>query len=155
MDVTRHTLSATSGASIPTAPDGPTLVLPSGVRVQREVVNGRRVSDAQLQQALQGIALLPLADQQLMARTGITIQLLPLVTLNGQKQLGATNVEQMPNGVWVPTTMRIAMLGNAQIPRTGVDAIGETVQHEIGHVVSVVTRQDRSEQAAITYAATH
>ncbi|MCW2949934.1 MAG: hypothetical protein JWN41_947 [Thermoleophilia bacterium] len=155
MDVTRRTRSAISGATIPAGPDGPIWVLPSGVRIRREQVNGLRVTDAQMMQAIQGVELLPWADQRLMARTGIVIELMPLVTLNGEKQLGATNVEQTGTGEWVPTSMRIAVGQNAQIQRQGVDAVSETVQHEIGHVLAVLTRQDRSEQAAIAYAATH
>lgn len=146
--------SITSGAQIPALADGPILVLPSGVRIRREIVGGARVSDAQLQQAMLGVQQLPAADQALMARSGVVIELLPIVSLNGGRQVGATNVEDI-DGRWVPTSMRVTVGSSAAIPRTGIDTIAETVQHEIGHVLSVMTRQDRSEAAAIRYAATH
>jgi hypothetical protein len=144
----------TSGTQIPARADGPIYVLPNGVRIRRESVGGARVSDAQLQQAMLGVAQLPAADQALMARSGVVIELLPVVSLNGGRQVGATNVESI-NGRWVPTSMKVTVGANAAVPRTGIDTISETVQHEIGHVLSVMTRQDRSEDAAIRYAATH
>ncbi|MCW2974097.1 MAG: hypothetical protein JWN72_2370 [Thermoleophilia bacterium] len=156
MDVTRRTTTLpASGSAIPALRDGPVIVLPSGVRLQRESVNGIRVTDAQLQQAILGVLQLPLADQQLMARSGVVIELLPTVTLNGGKQLGATNVGQDFFGTWIPSSMKVTVGSSTEIARLGVDAIAETVQHEIGHVISVITRQDQSEEAAIRYAATH
>ncbi|MBC7462168.1 MAG: hypothetical protein H7287_12470 [Thermoleophilia bacterium] len=129
--------------------------LASGVRFQRLSVNGAHVTDLQLQQAMLGVAQLPLADQRLMASTGVVIQLLPMVTLNGTAQLGATNISENLMGRAVPTSMYVTVGSSAQIPRLGVDAIGETVQHEVGHVISVVTTGDQSEAAAIRYAAEH
>ena len=52
------------------------------------------------------------------------------------------------NGTWRPTLVRVAVrAGLARDEQTS-----EIVQHELGHVVSVVRTQDRSEAAAINYA---
>jgi hypothetical protein len=135
--------------------DGPDYILPSGVRVRRTHIGQFRVTDAELQQALRGIQMLPLADQQLVASLGIPIQLLPVAHLEQVEGtvdpvVGATLVTGDP-GRGKPVSIRIAA-HMAQLPNSTAQ-VQEAVQHEIGHTVSVVRRQDRSEAAAIAYAA--
>jgi len=43
----------------------------------------------------------------------------------------------------------------AQANLAGTESLTEIVQHEFGHAISVLTQQDRSEAAAIAYAASH
>jgi hypothetical protein len=135
-------------------PDGPDIVLASGLHVRRTHIGQFRVTDAELQQALRGIQLLPFADQQLVASLGIPIQLLPVAHLEQLASatdpvVGATLVTGDP-GRGVPVKIRIA----SHMAQLGTPAqVQEAVQHEIGHAVSVVRRQDRSEAAAIAYAA--
>jgi hypothetical protein len=117
---------------------------PSGVTV----VPQAGVSRSELAQALAGIAQLPVADQRLLAASGIPVELWPVAGLE-DSLLGATTIIQNnENSRWQPTRVRIAVRSGYQGPQ----AIGEIVQHEIGHVISVLRNQDRSEEAAIAYA---
>ncbi|MCB0879397.1 MAG: hypothetical protein KDC46_10535 [Thermoleophilia bacterium] len=133
-------------------PDGPDLVLPSGVHVRRLRIGSLRVGNLQLQQALRGIQLLPVAHQRLIASLGIPIELVPVtqlerVTGTTDPVVGATRVVG-PDGNAHPERIRVAAF-QSQVN----SSLTEAVQHEIGHAVSVVTSQDTSEDAAIAYAA--
>lgn len=141
------------------APDGADVVLPSGVRVRRTTVGGRHVSQGALLQAIRGIQQLPVQHQLLLARAGIAVELLPVTQLEqvegtSQPVLGATAVSQDSSGRWVPSRIRIAT-DSPISAKGGVNAISEVTQHEIGHAISVMSTQDRSEDAAIRYAATY
>jgi hypothetical protein len=135
-------------------PDGAPIVLPSGITIDLRQVGTLRVTVSQLQAVEAGIALLPLADQQVVARAGVHVQLLPTTALEqteaGHDLLGATTIiqEGPANSPWIPTLIRVAVAGG----RSGTEATPEVIQHEIGHVVSVERYQDRSEAAAIAYA---
>lgn len=137
-------------------PDGPDLVLPSGVRIRRKRIGGHVVSQAELLQAIRGVQLLPLQHQLVIARAGIPIELLPLRNLEQvagttEPVLGATAVAQDASGTWIPTRIRVAV----RSPEANVNvanAIGEVTQHEIGHAIAVLGSQDRSEETAIRYA---
>jgi hypothetical protein len=154
--------SSNSSAFMPElagAPDGADVVLPSGVRVRRTTIGGRHVSQGALLQAIRGIQQLPLQHQLLLARSGIAVELLPVTQLEqvegtSQPVLGATAVNQDSDGRWVPTRIRVAT-DSPISARGGVNAIAEVAQHEIGHAISVMTTQNRSEDAAIRYAATY
>lgn len=139
-------------------PDGPDYVLPSGVRIRRSRIGGRRVSDEKLLQAIRGVQLMPMAHQQLIARLGVPVLLVPTQRLEQvagttSPILGATSISH-DGQTWRPTMVRIAT-DSPISERGGVHAIDEVTQHELGHVLSVVTTQDRSEQAATRYAATY
>lgn len=137
--------------------DGPDLVLPSGVRIRRKRVGMFSVSQAELQQAIRGVQLLPLQHQLVIARSGIPIELLPIAQLEqvsgtSQPVLGATAVVQDGSGAWIPTRIRIAV--RSPLATTNrLNSIGEVTQHEIGHALAVLGNQDRSEDAAHRYAA--
>jgi hypothetical protein len=101
--------------------------------------------------ALAAMRKLPASDLQLLARRGIVVHLLPVSGLENNL-LGATTITQdTDSGTWNPTTIRIAAAAGLK----GGQATGEIVQHEIGHAVAVIRRQDRSEAAAIAYARNH
>lgn len=148
-------VAAASGGDPPElsgSPDGADLVLPSGIHVRKLRMGSLRVGNLQLQQAIRGIQLLPLAHQQLIASLGIPIELLPVtqlerVTGTTDPVVGATRVTG-PDGRARPERIRIAAF-QSQVG----SSVTEAVQHEIGHAVSVVTTQDTSEAAAIAYAA--
>lgn len=148
-----------SDDSVPSRPndvtgvaDGPDLVLPSGIRISLRKLGAARVTTAQLDAILAGIKLLPAADQQVVARSGVRIDLLPVAALeqgiNGRAELGATDIDPDANGVWKPTAVRIA----AARTDAGAESSTEAVQHEIGHVLAVLRNGDRSERTAIDYA---
>lgn len=140
--------------------DGPDLLLASGVRIRRRRIGAATVSQAELAQAVRGVQLLPIQHQLLLARLGIPIELVPTPQLegsshgSGQPVLGLTTIERDGSGPASPTRLRIA----TKSPTVGMNprnAIGEVVQHEIGHVIAVTARQDQSEAAAIRYAASY
>ena len=136
--------------------DGPDLVLPSGVRIRRKRVGMFSVTQAELQQAVRGVQLLPLQHQLVIARAGIPIELLPIAQLEqvsgtSQPVLGATAVVQDTNGAWIPTRIRVAVR-SPLASTNGMNTIGEVTQHEIGHAIAVLGNQDRSEEAAHRYA---
>lgn len=131
--------------------DGPDILLPTGVRIRRKRIGSARVGDAELQQAIRGVQLLPVAHQNLIARLGLPIELVPVVQLErmvGKTDpiVGATAIEG-PDGSARPTRIRIAAY-QAQV-RTSVT---EATQHEIGHAIAVQLRQDTSEATAMRYA---
>lgn len=140
------------------SPDGPDIVLASGIHLRRRRIGAAQVTAAELLQAVRGVQLLPLAHQRAIAMLGVPVELLPVQHLEQvagttEPVVGATAVSG-PIGAGVPTLVRIA----ARSPwaaQGGAQAIGEVVQHELGHVISVLTRQDRSEEAAIRYAQTY
>jgi hypothetical protein len=132
--------------------DGPDLMLASGVRIRRRRIGTVRVGNEQVQQAIRGVSLLPMAHQQLIARLGIPIELVPVVQLEHvpgttAPVVGATRIVG-PDGAVRPERIRIAAF-QAQV-RSSVE---EAVQHEIGHAIAVVANQDTSEDTAIAYAA--
>lgn len=128
--------------------DGPPTRLPTGVLVQRRRIGDRRVSTAEFLQAVRGISLLPKQHQQALARAGVPIYLVPSAGLE-DGLLGATTIVQDTDGSnWRPTLVRVAVSAN----RRGTEATAEIAQHEIGHVIAVLTGQDRSEAAAEAYA---
>lgn len=141
------------------AQEGPDVVLPSGVRIRRKRVGMFSVTQSELAQAIRGVQLLPLQHQLVIARAGIPIELLPIaqleqVTGTSQPVLGATAVVQDGRGAWIPTRIRAAV----RSPLAGqnpINSIAEVVQHEIGHAIAVLGNQDRSEEAAMRYAASY
>jgi hypothetical protein len=131
--------------------DGPDVLLPSGVRIRRKRIGAFRVGRFELQQAIAAVQLLPLQHQQLIARLGIPIELVPVAQLEQmshttQPVVGATLIDG-PDGHGRPTQIRIAAFQS----RLNTN-LGEAVQHEIGHAIAVVANQDTSEQTAIQYA---
>ncbi|MEO6867773.1 MAG: hypothetical protein ABI200_07105 [Gaiellales bacterium] len=157
-DVVARAASASLSEALPAevsgTTDGPDLLLPTGVRLRRMHVDGQRVTSSQLRQAIRGVQMLPIQDQQLIARLGIVIELLPvrhLEQISGTSDpvVGATTV-MGPPGNGRATRIRIAMqMGQLQHKTK----ISDVVKHEIGHVMAVTAHQDRSEQAAEAYAA--
>jgi hypothetical protein len=135
--------------------DGPDVQLASGVRVRRTRIGSQRVPDQALWDVIRAIQQLPAADQQLVARAGVPIILVPAKRLEyvhgtSTAVLGATSIHQ-DSGRWVPTAVRVATAA-PEAARGGANSISEVTQHEIGHVVAVIRSQDRSEETAIRYA---
>jgi hypothetical protein len=128
----------------------PEYQVPGGLTVIPEIVGGAQVTPAEMQQALAALRALPAADRELVAKAGVKIHLLPVASLE-QGMLGATEVVQDDGGRWAPVQIRAAIRSHG----VGTESIPEIVQHEFGHAVSVLRRQDRSEEAAIAYAASH
>jgi hypothetical protein len=109
------------------------------------------VTRAELAQAVAAMRRLPAADIALLAERGIRIRLLPTRGLE-QGLLGATTILRDDDySEWYPSDIRIA----AKAGLRGVESLGEIVQHEIGHAVSVIRYQNRTERAAIAYARSH
>lgn len=122
-----------------------------GVLVVPDNRDGKSVTRGEMQQAVAALRKLPAADLALIGRRGIHIHLVPVSGLE-DGLLGATTIVQDdPTSPWVPTKIRIAVRAGL----TGSESIGEIVQHEFGHAVSVIRTQDRSEEAAIKYAREH
>ncbi len=132
------------------AVDGAPILLPSGIVIQRRSLGRRRVTRQQLADAIRGIQMLPLADQQRVARLGVRVNLVPVATLE-DTLLGATAIEQDQSGRWHPTAVRVAVAAGLG----GHEATAEIVQHELGHVLSVTRDQNLSEEAAEAYARSH
>lgn len=156
MDVTRTSSAQrqTLPAEVSGATDGPDVVLSSGMRLRRTRVGTARVTDFELAQAIRGVQLLPLSHQQVIARLGIVIELIPVRALEQiagttDPVVGATAIVG-DIGRGRATRIRIAtrMAENPHPAR-----IEEIIQHEIGHVLAVTAYQDRSEAAAEAYAA--
>lgn len=124
--------------------------VPGGLSVIPEVDGGAQVTPAEMQQALAALRALPAADRALVARAGVSIHLYPDASLE-QGMLGATTIVKDDADRWEPTKIRAAIRSHG----VGTESIGEIVQHEFGHAVSVLRNQDRSEEAAIAYAASH
>jgi hypothetical protein len=118
-----------------------------GVLLVPMTVNGKHVTMQEVRDVMAALAKLPAADVQLLVQNNIPIELIPVATL-GQRMLGATQIDQLPSGMWHPSLVRIAVRARM----SGAYTNGEIAQHEVGHVVSVIRRQDRSEDAAISYA---
>jgi hypothetical protein len=131
--------------------DGPDVLLPSGVRIRRKRIGAVRVGQSELQQAIAAVQLLPINHQQLIARLGIPIELVPVAQLEQMSHttepvVGATLIQGDDGRDW-PKKIRIAAYQSSHNSR-----LGEAVQHEIGHAIAVVANQDTSEQTAIRYA---
>lgn len=120
----------------------------AGVLVVPETVDGRRVTQREMNQAVAALRLLPGVDLALVASKGIQIHLYPSSGLEGGLLGATTIVQDNGSGPWKPTMIRVAVRSGL----TGNEAIGEIVQHEFGHAVSVLREQDRTEDAAIAYA---
>ncbi len=120
------------------------------VRREQLVQSRPRVSGAQLRTAQKAVASLPKADRALLARHGLRVTLVPTKSLE-DGMLGATSIVRAKDGRWVPTQIRIA----SRISGRGAESLAEVVQHEVGHALSVLRDQDRSEDAAHAYARKH
>lgn len=136
------------------ARDGPDITLSNGIKVRRMTVGNARVTERELHEAIRGILVLPVADQRLIARAGIPVELVPTSALEGGI-LGATTILQSSAGGWSPSLVRVAVRSPLSNQGNGRERIGEIVQHELGHVRAVLLGQDRSEQAAERYALMH
>ena len=101
------------------------------VRREQLVPSRPRVSGSQLRTAQKAVASLPKADRALLAKLGLRVTLVPTKSLED------------------------GMLGATSIQGKGVESLAEVVQHEIGHALSVLRDQDRSEDAAHAYARKH
>ena len=108
---------------------------------------GRKVRAKDLAAARAAIAKLPTADRVLLARYGLRVELVGTSALE-QGMLGATSIVRDSSDRWVPIQIRVATRSQG----TGRDSLAEVVQHEIGHAISVLRGQDRSEDAAEAYA---
>ena len=132
-------------------PDGAPFKRPSGILIYRRAVGNAHVTQTELLAAARGISALPLEHQRAIAQAGIPVLLLPTAALE-QGLLGATSiVQQETTSQWRPTMVRIAVRAN----RSGIETTPEITQHELGHVMSVLQRQDLSEAAAQAYARGH
>lgn len=139
-------------------PDGPDIVLESGIVVRKRRVGDSRVTSRELFDAIRGIQLLPMADQQRIAAARLPVDLLPITQLgrgpSGGPILGSTAIEAAGGG-WTPSLVRVVVRSPLSSDPGSREAIGEIVQHELGHVLAVLTGQDRSEAAAERYALMH
>lgn len=118
--------------------------------VTQQRATGERVAARELREAKQAVAKLPKADRALLARHGLRVTLVPTKSLE-DGMLGATSIERARDGRWMPTEIRVA----SRIHGKGAESLAEVVQHEIGHALSVLRDQDRSEDAAHAYARRH
>src|SRR5690606_32285636 len=105
--------------------------------------SGASVKARDLRVARAAVAALPRADRALLARHGLTVELVPAAGLD-QGMLGATSIVRRGDGRWTPTRIRVA----THISDKGEHALAHVVRHEIGHALAVLRRQDRSEDAA-------
>lgn len=125
---------------------------PSAAMLVTTAPIGKRKVRASEQAAVErAIAQLPKADRALLAKHGLKVQLVPKASLE-DGMLGATRIVRATDGTWAPTTIRVA---SRLADRRGMNSIGEVAQHEIGHALAVIRKQDRSEAAAEAYAAKH
>lgn len=111
---------------------------------------GASVNSSELREARAAVAKLPKADRALLAQHGLQVRLVPSKALE-DGMLGATSIVRGRDGRWVPTEIRVA----SHVHGRGVESLAEIVQHEIGHAISVLREQDRSEDAAHAYARRH
>src|SRR5688572_17965481 len=82
--------------------------LATGVVVIPEAAEGRKVSRAEMAQAVAALKLLPAKDLALIAKHKIHIHLYPVSGLE-DGLLGATTIVQEDSATWRPTTIRIAV----------------------------------------------
>jgi hypothetical protein len=114
-------------------------------------INGQRVTRGELMDAIRGVSLLPAADVSAIARAGVHLHLLPVANLE-DSLLGATSiVRKSESQPWQPTLVRVAVRARLG----GEESTPEIVQHELGHVISVMRSQDTTEAAAEGYAKRH
>jgi hypothetical protein len=109
-----------------------------------------RVRANEVAEVQAAIAKLPRADRELLARHHLHVELVPRQSL-GDGMLGATNIVRDGAGQLVPTSIRIASRAHG----IGPSSLAEIAQHEVGHAISVMRSQDRSEDAADQYALDH
>ncbi|MCW2972536.1 MAG: hypothetical protein JWN72_809 [Thermoleophilia bacterium] len=112
--------------------------------------DGAKVTARELATTRAAIAALPAADRALLVRHGLHVELVPKQSL-GQGMLGATLITRDAGDRLTPTSIRVASRATGK----GPEALREVVQHEIGHAISVLRKQDRSEDAAAQYALDH
>ena len=122
----------------------------AGLLIVPDVIGTHHITQAQFDTAAAAIAALPADDVARVAQMGVVLHLVPAATL-GEGLLGATKIVQASNGQWEPQVIH----ATAQANLTGTESLTEIVQHEFGHAISVIKNQDRSEAAAIAYAANH
>ena len=146
----RGAMRQSSGDPVRGEADGPAYRLPSGLLIQRRRVGTHRISEAELGVIAQSLQRLPAAHQQLLARMGITVELLPLAALEGGI-VGSTELRQQGDGSWRPWLVRIAMHSG----RGGNLHPAEVAQHEVGHVVGMVQHGNDTEEYANQYAQRH
>jgi hypothetical protein len=96
------------------------------------------------------LAKLPAADRALLAKHGLRVELGPRASLE-DGMLGATEVVRRSDERLQPVRIRVA----SHVVGTGPDSLAEIAQHEVGHAISVLRSQDRSEDAAEQYARDH
>ncbi|MCW2923015.1 MAG: hypothetical protein JWM98_419 [Thermoleophilia bacterium] len=120
---------------------------PTALRVTTARSGDHAATTAELRTARAAVAKLPAADRALLAKHGLHVELVGRASL-GDGMLGATNVVKVDDGPWTPTSIRVA----SHIHGRGPSSLAEVVQHELGHAVSVLRHQDRSEDAAEAYA---
>ena len=111
---------------------------------------GKRVRSSELQVARAAVAALPRADRMLLARHGLSVELVPSRGLE-DGLLGATSIVRRDDGRMAPTRIRVA----SRIAGVGAESLAQVVKHEIGHALAVLRDQDRSEDAAHRYARRH
>ncbi len=119
----------------------------NGVQVIPVRIGSNYVTRGEMQQAIEGLRRLPAGDLALLAQYGVPIELHPVAALEGGL-VGATRIVQRGNGPWIPVRIQVAVRHQLR----GDRSIPEIVQHEVGHAISVIRYQDRSEAAAEAYA---
>ena len=117
---------------------------------QLRIAGQHGVTKAERATAAAAIAKLPAADRLLLAKHGLHLELIATTSLE-DAMWGATSVERGDDGRLTPTRIRVA----SHIHGVGANSLAEVVQHELGHAVSVLREQDRSEEAAAAYARAH
>ncbi|HEY8708822.1 MAG TPA: hypothetical protein VIM34_12580 [Burkholderiaceae bacterium] len=159
---TRHTAAGKPAANVPQAKLVHGLVAQAkgahakvlaeaiGMLIVPDADGGRTITQAEFDVAAGAIMALPEDDVARVASAGVALHLEPAASL-GQGLLGATKIIQGADGRWQPQVIHVA----AQANLAGTESLTEIVQHEFGHAISVLTQQDRSEAAAIAYAASH
>lgn len=149
-----HTARGGGGSARSAAKKGrrqATLGASAGVVVVPHRVGSKAVSREEVNQAVEALRRLPATDIALIASRGIQVHLYPTGGLEGGLLGATTIVQDEAGGAWSPTRIRIA----ARAGLDGAQSLGEIVQHEFGHAVSVIKSQDRTEDAAHAYARTY
>ena len=111
---------------------------------------GSKVTAGELSAVRSALAKLPASDRALLARNHLRVELVPRASLE-DGMLGATEVVRGSDERLRPTRIRVA----SHVTGTGADSLAEIAQHEVGHAISVLRHQDRSEDAAEQYARDH
>lgn len=105
------------------------------------------VPKERVQEAASAVELIPPEDKALLESQGLTVDLRNIARAGKGDILGTTTVVSgPPHGRWRPTAITVAGDPGKGMP------VGFTLLHEVGHAVSVLRHQDRSEDAADEYA---